>query len=737
MTVTSLMYKINADSSSLSREFRSAERDVQRFSKRAESNVAKVGKAFGALGSMVAAAMVAAVKETISFGTELSLMSDRTGLAVEELGRLSFAAEQSGLSASDLEKGIARMNQSLVQAAQGSGRAAQAAERYGIALRDASGEMRGQNDIFLDIADAVKGAANAYEEAEIAASFFGTQGAQKLLPLLKEGRDGIEEMGDQAERLGIVLDTETAQASRALGDQLNILKRRSQGLALQFGSQVVPALNAYLESVNKSREGSDKLGERSNWVAKSFGFVLKTVEGVRVSFVILGETFGMLGALAFKSVELIVKNLRILGVRVGSFITSLVNKDFAAARRAFAGAGEEMGRQSRTTGAEIAAIWSGYSDTITDEVTESGNRMLAIDAATNKTLEDQAVETTGRVGGSFRDMGEQVERVVVRMNSITKRLLEDSLTNVQRFERDMEALREDLGNDLISEEQFDLLRQRLEEMHDPFGEFADRAEAEAARVEAALRMEGLAEAAERVRAEINGVDLRLQAHLESLEELRDEGLISWEEYAIAVEKAKGAIDELDDVAEESIDLLRNVAETFASSFIDFVVDPFNANVEEMATNFIKQITRMVLETAAQRAILAAFGDGFASGGSVSAGGGGSILGMATGGFVSGPGTATSDSIPALLSDGEYVLNARTVQRIGVGTLDAVNFSGAQGFSTGGLVGGGGGSSAPSVSVHMHGSQEEAALAALQSSAGRAMVIDIIGQNRRQVKRLLQ
>lgn len=736
MTVTSLMYKLNADSSSLAREFRSAERDVQRFSRRAESNVAKVGKAFGALGGMVAAAMVAAVKETISFGTEISLMSDRTGMAVEELGRLSFAAEQSGLSASDLEKGIARMNQSLAQAAQGSGRAAQAAERYGIALRDASGEMRDQNDIFLDIADAVKGAANAYEEAEIAASFFGTQGAQKLLPLLKEGRDGIEEMGDEAERLGIVLDTETAQASRALGDQLNVLKRRSQGLALQFGAQVVPALNAYLEAVNKSREGSDRLGERSNWVARTFGFLLKTVEGVRVSFVILGETLGLIGAITWEAVTSTVNSIKILGRDVGNFISRLVSRDFAGARRAFASTSDDLTRENDRALNGMAAQWSGYSDRVRGIVTESGERMLAIDAATSKTLEDQTEETTARVSGSYRAMGEEVERVVVRMNAITKRLLEDSLTNVQRFERDMEALRQDLGNDLISEEQFDLLRERLEEMHDPFGEFAEAARLAAADAEEALRMEGLAEAAERVRAEINGVDLRLQAHLASLEELRDEGLISWEEYAQAVERAKEAIDELDDRGQESSELMKDVAETFASSFIDFVVDPFNANVEEMATNFIKQVARMVLETAAQRAILAAFGGGFASGGSVSAGGGGGILGMATGGFVSGPGTATSDSIPALLSDGEYVLSARTVQRIGVGTLDAVNFSGAQGFSTGGLVGGGG-SSAPSVSVHMHGSQEEAALAALQSSAGRAMVIDIIGQNRRQVKRLLQ
>jgi hypothetical protein len=39
------------------------------------------------------------------------------------------------------------------------------------------------------------------------------------------------------------------------------------------------------------------------------------------------------------------------------------------------------------------------------------------------------------------------------------------------------------------------------------------------------------------------------------------------------------------------------------------------------------------------------------------------------GPVSGPGGPIDDKIPAMLSDGEYVLPADTVQKVGVGTLD--------------------------------------------------------------------
>lgn len=48
------------------------------------------------------------------------------------------------------------------------------------------------------------------------------------------------------------------------------------------------------------------------------------------------------------------------------------------------------------------------------------------------------------------------------------------------------------------------------------------------------------------------------------------------------------------------------------------------------------------------------------------------FGFATGGYVSGPGSGTSDSIPARLSNGEYVINSRAVQAIGRNNLDVIN-----------------------------------------------------------------
>ena len=70
-----------------------------------------------------------------------------------------------------------------------------------------------------------------------------------------------------------------------------------------------------------------------------------------------------------------------------------------------------------------------------------------------------------------------------------------------------------------------------------------------------------------------------------------------------------------------------------------------------------------------------------------ASGGASVLKKAKGGAIIGPGTSTSDSIPALLSNGEYVINADAAAQIGRTTLDALNSGAYPAFASGGSVGG--------------------------------------------------
>ena len=62
-----------------------------------------------------------------------------------------------------------------------------------------------------------------------------------------------------------------------------------------------------------------------------------------------------------------------------------------------------------------------------------------------------------------------------------------------------------------------------------------------------------------------------------------------------------------------------------------------------------------------------------------------FLKKAKGGLITGPGTATSDSIPTMLSNGDFVINSAAVNRIGLQPLESINAGRVPDFSHGGNV----------------------------------------------------
>ena len=77
--------------------------------------------------------------------------------------------------------------------------------------------------------------------------------------------------------------------------------------------------------------------------------------------------------------------------------------------------------------------------------------------------------------------------------------------------------------------------------------------------------------------------------------------------------------------------------------------------------------------------------------------GAAAVAAATGGYITGAGTSTSDSIPAKLSNGEYVVKAESVKKYGVDYLHAINTGRLHRYATGGLVSNASSPKAPNIS----------------------------------------
>jgi hypothetical protein len=154
---------------------------------------------------------------------------------------------------------------------------------------------------------------------------------------------------------------------------------------------------------------------------------------------------------------------------------------------------------------------------------------------------------------------------------------------------------------------------------------------------------------------------------------------------------------------------------------------------------LEQVAIKMLETAALKSLFGAAA--LADGGAV--GGAGAAPGHAEGGHIRGPGTSTSDSIPARLSDGEFVVNAKTTSQPGIlpllTALNAGSLKGINGptqvpkFAAGGQVGGSGG---PPVIKLVNVLDPTTLGDHLQTDAGERGVLNIISRNPSKIRNSL-
>jgi len=124
-------------------------------------------------------------------------------------------------------------------------------------------------------------------------------------------------------------------------------------------------------------------------------------------------------------------------------------------------------------------------------------------------------------------------------------------------------------------------------------------------------------------------------------------------------------------------LLESAQEPLAD-FFKQGIDGFS-DLGEAARDFGRAVLEAlanIAATMAANAFLKALFPGFKAGGQVET----EVAEAAEGGYISGPGGPTSDSIPAMLSDGEYVINAAAVRRVGVDALDYINGLGGRGIA---------------------------------------------------------
>lgn len=258
----------------------------------------KVGESAERLGFLGGASIAGAVAGFIEMTKrageaqeQLSNTADAIGITVQQLSNLRDAANLTGISGDQFERGLIKLNTSMAAAGKSAIQYQQkvrdlqrqlatgeinftsytksmkalnqteadsldAFNRLGISIKNADGSLRNTHDVLLDVSDALKGMSDGANKTGIITELFGVRNA-RMARFVGQGSKSILEMEKEAERLAPTLDKLSAENLAEAGDSFEQLHRTidsvNQSVLALFAPQVTRVVNAFIEAIVQNR----------------------------------------------------------------------------------------------------------------------------------------------------------------------------------------------------------------------------------------------------------------------------------------------------------------------------------------------------------------------------------------------------------------------------------------------------------------------------------------------------
>jgi len=240
------------------------------------------------------AATMKAVRSTTDYALQVDRMAKTTGMAAEEIQKLGYAALQEHTSMDTLEKSVAILSKNMLEASEGAAEYKDAFDAMGIAVTDANGQLKNTGDVLMEMADYMQQETDDTKKAALAKQLLGRSGAE-MVPFLEQGSAAIKEMGEEAERLGIVLTQDNIVAFKQYQDSVDRMKQSFAGIKMQVATSVLPAFQGITDAVTEMFVGFQESGVLEEIFTNLGGIIESLIPTLEAVFEALGEIFEAFG----------------------------------------------------------------------------------------------------------------------------------------------------------------------------------------------------------------------------------------------------------------------------------------------------------------------------------------------------------------------------------------------------------------------------------------------------------
>src|SRR5260370_35493256 len=209
-----------------------------------------------------ALSVVLAVEHIIEMGAaayeyaeNLGKLAEKTGISASALSVLNLVAQETGVETEALSKGIIKLEKASQDAADGAAKPKKAFTDLGITLADL--KSKSPDQLFTLVAQKLSEIESPGLRAQSTIALFGKAGVE-LTPILKKvAEEGFDNLQARAQRLGVYLSDDFAEKAKQTKSDLADLAAAGQGMALQFDTGFLPAVDGVANALVDLVGGAD------------------------------------------------------------------------------------------------------------------------------------------------------------------------------------------------------------------------------------------------------------------------------------------------------------------------------------------------------------------------------------------------------------------------------------------------------------------------------------------------
>lgn len=196
------------------------------------------GMVAGVGALLTGGAFAAGISNAINLQEQMYKGAQRAGLTTEAFSSLAYAAKLADVPVETLEKSMAKLSSTLVNAQQNQKEAVELFRRLKLDPKN----VQDADALLLELAQRFEQMPDGINKTALAVDVFGEKLGPRLIPFLNQGRAGIQDLREEAKRLGVVIDSEAGKQAEQFKDNLEKLKTAGVGASNAIATELVPSL---------------------------------------------------------------------------------------------------------------------------------------------------------------------------------------------------------------------------------------------------------------------------------------------------------------------------------------------------------------------------------------------------------------------------------------------------------------------------------------------------------------